>query len=149
MYLAPTGRFADTRAVLPLFSWYGAMLLAAALGGSLPAEEPSGGLAPYTPTRGEWLCLSLNVEQALADSEQIATSPVQVRFAYDRAQPDTIQIRLIVGPGATLPELQRRAAGAEQLARQVAQLRGWDSWMNLERKEIRISEAPAPGPNEQ
>jgi hypothetical protein len=119
------------------------VLALAAVVTSVTGGEPDrGGRVPYTPTQGEWLCMNLNMDQALADSEAIATSGVYVRYVYDKSNPDTIQITLVYGPSGTNSELQARAAAAEKHVHDVARLHGWEQWVKVEFKEEKISGGP-------
>ena len=45
------------------------------------ADADRGGEAPYTPTKGEWLCVLLNSRQALMNSERVPRG-VNVHYLY-------------------------------------------------------------------
>ena len=126
--------------------WFWGTLLVLALAvavTSVTGGEPDrGGRVPYAPTQGQWLCLNLNLDQALADSEAIATSGVHVRYVYDKSNPDTIQITLFYGPNATTSEMQARAAAAEKHVHDVAALHGWEQWVKVEFKEEKRTGSP-------
>ncbi|MBN2474917.1 MAG: hypothetical protein JXB62_09945 [Pirellulales bacterium] len=94
------------------------------------ADKSDGGASPYVTTCGEWLCLSLNVEEAQAT---IHKSPVGVYYAYDPSKPDTIAIQVRYPPGLVAPEAVRnRAELARKRAIAAAALRGWDLWLQLD-----------------
>jgi hypothetical protein len=111
-----------------------------------PAPELDGGGAAYTPTRAEWLCVLLNVDRAVTDGSQFATSGIVARFRCDRARPDTIVIELIYPPRAPKRAVRYRARQAEQEARKMAALRGWDGWLRTQIVEIENPSGPSVEP---
>jgi hypothetical protein len=112
--------------------------LATAMSGSEADRE---GAAPYTPTRGEWLCLVLNTQRALVNSEQEPLD-VHVRYLYDRAKPNTIQVELLFRPDLPEVELRRRAEEAQRHAKEAAKTHGWDGWLKIEFKETQLAGPP-------
>lgn len=113
-------------------------LVAPALSGG---DTNQGGAAPYTPTQGEWLCLVLNTQRALVNSEQQPLD-MQVRYLYNRTRPNTIQIELLFGENVPRVEVQRRAEDAQLRALDAAKVYGWDKWLKLDFKETHLSDAP-------
>jgi hypothetical protein len=107
----------------------------------------NGGGAPYTPTRGEWLCVLLNMDEAAANDIQIPEG-IGVRYEYDLAKPDTIQIEVVYTANVSAKERKRRGKEAEQQARELARLKGWDGWLKTELKETKYSEFPTARPLE-
>lgn len=107
-----------------------AVALAAMFAVLMGADETERGDSPYTPTKGEWLCLNLNLGETFAETFR---SAVVVRYAYDPAKPDTIEIRVSYAPHLLSPEAVRLAiARAKNNARQAAERKGWDSWLKIE-----------------
>jgi hypothetical protein len=101
------------------------ILVAGLMAASQPGNDTErGGASPYTPTKGEWLCLLLNSRQALANSER-APRGVDVHYLYDLSKPDVLRIRLLYvkkparikyvsvrpGPSSTRPKWQRSMGG--------------------------------------
>lgn len=104
----------------------------------LGSDSDRGGDAPYTPTRGEWLCLVLNTQRALVNSEQEPLS-MHVRYLYDRSKPNTIQIELLFGADIPRVEIRRRAEDAERGVREAARIHGWDRWLAIDFKETQLT----------
>jgi len=98
-----------------------------------------GGASPYTPTKGEWLCLFLNSRQALVNSQR-AIGGVAVHYLYDSSKPDTIQIKVLFGEGISAEQVHRRAARAEYHAAEAAKVHGWQDWLKIEREERKITD---------
>ncbi len=98
------------------------------------------GAAPYTPTRGEWLCVLLNARQSLANSEQMRRGSV-VHYLYDRSKPDVILVQVLADEGATKEQIHRRAAHAEIQAREAAKIYGWQDWLQVEHDEQKLTAA--------
>jgi hypothetical protein len=113
-----------------------ATLLAAPQRGT---DSEHGGASPYTPTKGEWLCLFLNSRQALVNSERM-TNGVAVHYLYDASKPDTIQIKVLFGEGASQEQTRRSAARAEQRATEAAKAHGWQDWLKIEREERKVTD---------
>jgi hypothetical protein len=101
-----------------------------------------GGAAPYTPTKGEWLCLLLNSRHALMNSERVPGG-VAVHYLYDLSKPDTIRIKVLYGVGTSPAQVDRYAARAEQHATEAAKARGWLGWLKIEREERRATDQPS------
>ncbi|HEV3006564.1 MAG TPA: hypothetical protein VGX78_18990, partial [Pirellulales bacterium] len=99
------------------------------------------------PTQGEWLCMLLNMDEAAADEMQFPQG-VGIRYRYDHQRPDTIQIEVLYNVNVGVPERQNRAKHAEGQARELAKLKGWDGWLKLELKEIKVSGFPGAKPLE-
>jgi hypothetical protein len=103
-------------------------------------EKDRGGAAPYTPARGEWLCLLLNSRQALASSQR-AAGGVAVHYVYDASKPDTVRIEVLFGEGGSSAEQVRRCAErAEQHAIETAKVYGWQNWLKIEREERKVTD---------
>jgi hypothetical protein len=113
-----------------------ATLLAAAQRG---ADADRGGGAPYTPTKGEWLCLLLNSRQALVNSQRV-TGVVAVHYLYDVAKPDTIQIKILFGEGTSAEQVRRSGDRAERHATEAAKAHGWLDWLKIEREEQKVAD---------
>lgn len=132
----------------PKTSFVAAAAALAILGCLLGADAvDDGGGATYTPTRGEWLCALLNMDEAAANNIQIPEG-IGVRYGYDRAKPDTIKIEVVYTANVSVKERKRRGKEAEQQARGVARLRGWDGWLKTVLLETKYTEFPAPRPLE-
>jgi hypothetical protein len=112
------------------------------------AEQEAGvdGGAPYTPTKAEWLCVLLNVDRAVTDGSQFASSGIVARFRCDHTRPDTIQVELIYPPRAPKRAVRYRARQAEQEARKMAALKGWDGWLKTVLVETEIPSRPGVEP---
>jgi len=120
--------------------WAVAAALAAAAAVFLGASEANRGASSYTPTQGEWLCMSLNIDELFSETYR---SPVVVRYLYDLARPDTIEIRVSYPPQLVTPEAVRmRVAQARLRTMEAAESRGWDVWLKL---EVNVSEEPRRG----
>ncbi len=94
-----------------MFACVAASLLIATIGvaaqsGGVVVHE---GASPYTPTKGEWLCVNLNSRQALINSE-LARSGVGVRYLYDVSKPDSIQIEVLFCQGTRDEQVKRWGA---------------------------------------
>jgi hypothetical protein len=71
---------------------------------------------------------------------------VAVRFVHQRSRPDTIGIELVCNPTVPVERLQTRAEWARKQALNTARSRGWDGWLKIEVKEIRLTDRPKPAP---
>ncbi len=120
----------------------GVLVIVAAGAASAP-DSGTGGATPYTPTQGEWLCLMLNAEQGVFNGEQQPTD-VHVRFLYDRSKPNTIEIELLGDINAVDTEMERQRLVTQQRVLAAAKDRGWDQWLKIEVKAIRITGPPTP-----
>ena len=113
-------------------------LAAAVVVAVMGADQSERGSSPYTPTKGEWLCMSLNVQQALIGGYG-DTGDILVTFAYSPAKPDTItvvvQFSREAGHRGSDP---RQTAYAERQVMAAVELKGWDSWVKIERSVIEI-----------
>ena len=101
------------------------------------ADADRGGAAPYTPTRGEWLCLFLNSRQALMNSER-APGEIAVHYLYDSSKPDVIRIQLRFGEGTSEEQIHRYAARANEHAIEAAKVYGWEKWLKIEHEERKV-----------
>jgi hypothetical protein len=119
----------------------GTIVAAALVTIALGADSDSGGGAAYTPTQGEWLCVLLNMDEASSSDLQFPQG-AGVRFRYDHTQPDTILIEVLYNPNVGAAERRNRAQHADQQAREMAKLKGWDGWLKIEHKEIKITGRP-------
>src|SRR6516225_8404342 len=75
----------------------------------------SGGAGPYSPTRGEWLCVLLNARQALANSEQIPHEML-VHFFYDRSTPNVVYVKVLADKTSDKAVVRRYLARAKERA---------------------------------
>ena len=132
------------RTVVWTLSCGGASLLVAALMAASPrgTETDRGGAVPYTPTRGEWLCLVLNSRQALINSETVRGG-LTVHYLHDKSQPDAIRIKVLFGEGTTPEQVHRYAAQAEEQALAVAKRHGWQDWLKTNLDEQKVTERSA------
>lgn len=107
-------------------------LVAAMVVAAMGAENAERGDSPYAPTKGEWLCMSLNVQQALT-GENGDTGDISVSYAYSPAKPDTITV-VVRYPAnlVTMEAIRAQTASAEQQVKAAAKLKGWDSWVKIE-----------------
>lgn len=130
-----------SRATMRSLLWIATPLLlatfvAASQSGS---DADRGGASPYSPTRGEWLCLVLNARQALANSER-ASSGVVVHYLYDKSKPDTIRIKLLYGDGISESQVHCRASRADRQATEAAETHGWQGWLKIEHEEKKVAD---------
>ena len=97
-------------------------LLATVLAASQQSKDHSrsGGGSPYTPTKGEWLCLLLNARQALLNSERTGAG-VAPHYLYDRSNPDTIRVQVAFGEGVDPHQVRLCENRAEQQVLEAAQ----------------------------
>ena len=118
-----------------------ALLLVATLAAAPQAgtDMSHGGASPYTPTKGEWLCLYLNSRQALANSQR-ATGGVCVHYLYDASKPDTLRIKVLFAEGTSMDQVHRWEAKAERHAAEVAKAHGWQDWLKIEFDEQRVTD---------
>jgi hypothetical protein len=98
-----------------------------------------GGASPYTPTKGEWLCLLLNSRQALVNSQRV-TGGATVHYFYDVSKPDTIRIKVLFGEGSSEEQVHRCTARAEHHAIEAAKAHGWLDWLKIEREEQKVGD---------
>lgn len=117
-------------------SFLAAMLVAASPRGT---DTERGGASPYTPTKGEWLCLLLNSRQALVNRQRV-TGGVVVRYLYDASKPDTMRIKVLFGEGTSEEQVHRYAARAEHHAIEAAKVHGWQSWLKLEHEQRKVTD---------
>jgi len=122
-----------------MFACVAASLLIATIGvaaqsGGVVVHE---GASPYTPTKGEWLCVNLNSRQALINSE-LARSGVGVRYLYDVSKPDSIQIEVLFCQGTQDEQVKRWGALAKLRATEAAKVHGWQNWLTIELREQKV-----------
>jgi hypothetical protein len=116
------------------------LLLATLVGASQPGTDSErGGASPYTPTKGEWLCLLLNSRQALANSQRV-TGVVAARYVYDSSKPNTIRIEVLFGEGTSREQVQRCRVRAEHRAVEAAKAHGWQDWVKIEHEERKVTD---------
>jgi hypothetical protein len=132
--------------------WAVAAIVAVVLGSFALAADPdsdadSGG-ASYTPTRGEWLCMLLNLDEAVSAEMQWAMG-AGVRFRYDHNRPDTIEIEVLYNANVGANERRNRAEHAERQARELAKIKGWDGWLKTKLTETKITKRPSVKPLEE
>ena len=132
------------RTVVWILSCGAGSLLVAALLAAAPrvTELDGGGASPYTPTKGEWLCLFLNSRQALMNSET-ARGGLTVHYLYDKSRPDAIRIKVLFGEGTTQDQVHHYAARAEQHAFEVAKCHGWENWLKTDLDEQKVTDRSA------
>jgi hypothetical protein len=128
------------RTVVWIISCSAASLLVATLvaASQRGTDTQHGGASPYTPTKGEWLCLFLNSRQALANSER-ASRGVDVHYLYDLSKPNVLRIRLLYADGTGKEQVHICSARAEQHATEVAKLYGWQNWLKIEYDEQKVT----------
>ncbi len=101
------------------------------------AHSPSGrpGLAPYTPTEGEWLAL---ITRAGLRREASADRPYSLDIVL--ADPQTLHI--VVRHASTMDREQVRKAieAAREAIRSTAKSYGWDTWVKI-RETVEMSAA--------
>ena len=129
------------RTVVWILSCGAASLFVAAMMAASPrgSDTDRGGASPYTPTKGEWLCLFLNSRQALLNSES-ARGGLTVHYLYDQSQPDAIRIKVLFADGTNPEQVHRFAARAEKEAVEAAKCRGWQHWLKTEIDEEKVTE---------
>lgn len=129
------------RTVVWMLSCGAASLLVATLVAAAPrgTDADRGGASPYTPTKGEWLCLFLNSRQALRNSE-VARGGLAVHYLYDLSKPDVLRIKVLFDEGTTEEQAQRDAARAAEDAIEIAKVHGWQNWLKIEREERKVTE---------
>jgi hypothetical protein len=137
-------------------AWAVAAIVAAVLGSIALAADPdpnsdadsdSGG-ALYTPTRAEWLCVLLNMDEAVSAEMQWAMG-AGVRFRYDHTRPDTVEIEVLYNANVGANERRNRAEHAERQARELAKIKGWDGWLKTKLTETKITRRPGVKPLEE
>jgi hypothetical protein len=102
-------------------------------------ETDRGGASPYTPTRGEWLCVFLNSRQALINSERVPNA-VAAHYLYDLSNPDTVRIEVLPTEGVSEEQVQRRAAQAKYEVSEAAKVYGWQNWLKVELDERKVTD---------
>jgi hypothetical protein len=129
------------RTVVWIVACGAASLLVATLVAASPrgTDTERGGASPYTPTKGEWLCLYLNSRQALVNSQR-TMGGVAVHYLYDLSNPDTVRIKVLFGDGISEEQVHRCAARAEHHATEVAKAHGWLDWLKIERDERKVTD---------
>jgi hypothetical protein len=130
--------------LVPYFAWSGGLLMVAAMAVPLLGNgEDTGGGTPYTPTRGEWLSLILNLEENVAGLQEVRR-PATVCYRHTPDKPDTIQIELHVADEMEPAQIRTLAGAAEQRVLKAAKRRGWDRWVKIEVKQTEQSEWQRP-----
>jgi hypothetical protein len=143
--LASWSRFPWRTAGWILSSAAATVVVATLMAASGPGNETDrGGASPYSPTRGEWLCVVLNSRQALFNSERVSNA-VAVRYLYDLSRPDTVRIEVLTIDGASEEQLQRRAAQAKNEATEAAKVYGWQNWLKVELDERKVTDRLSEG----
>ncbi|MEE8453066.1 MAG: hypothetical protein V3R99_14165 [Thermoguttaceae bacterium] len=109
------------------------MILSPAANG---ADDPGRGGDPYIPSQAEWLCLTLNVDDAV-NAIYRSAGDIAIRYVWDESRPDTVEIFLsypskLVGPRA----VEVRAEQAKSRLLEAAGRRGWRSWLKMEVRVI-------------
>jgi len=100
-------------------------------------DDGGSGGDPYLPSKAEWLCMTLNVKQAVHAAYR-SLGDVAVRFTCDDARPDTVEIVLTYPPTLVRRQaVERRAEKAKDFLMEAARRRGWDSWLKV---EVRVVE---------
>ena len=115
------------------------LTLVAALSGN---EAGSKGALPYTPTQGEWLCLFLNTQEALMNSEHFAAGTTTLRYFYDHARPDTIRVEVFWSEGTPWKQVLLQANEAERRVTEAAKIRHWQRWVKVEHADKQVAEMP-------
>ncbi len=138
---SPSHSWFGWRTVVWIFSCGATSLLVATLVAASPrgTDTDRGGASPYTPTKGEWLCVFLNSRQALVNSQRV-TGGVAVQYLYDVSRPDTIRIKVLFGEGSSEVQVHRCTARAEHHAIEVAKAHGWLDWLKIEREERKVTD---------
>lgn len=113
-----------------------AVVAAAQRGGS------SGGAEPYSPTRGEWLCVLLNARQALSNSEQVPHATL-VHYFYDRSTPNVIFLKVLADKSSDKAVVRRILARAKEHAIATAKIYGWQDWLQVEQTDQEFTEDSA------
>jgi hypothetical protein len=128
------------RTVVWILSCGAALLLVATLyaASQRGTETDRGGASPYTPSKGEWLCVLLNSRQALMNSERVPRG-VNVHYVYDLSKPDVLGIRLLYVEGTGKDQVRICAARAESYATEAARVYGWQNWLKIEFEERTIT----------
>ena len=89
------------------------------------------GAAPYTPSKGEWLCMVLNSRQALVNSQRIPAG-ADAEYLYDSSKPNTITVRLIFNENTSEAQLRRCADRARRHVTEAAKVHGWEGWLTID-----------------
>ena len=90
---------------------------------STPARP---GVAPYTPTEGEWLAL---VTRAGLRREATPDRPYSLDIVL--ADPQTLQIMIRHASTMDKEQLRRAIEGARETIRNTAKSYGWDKWVKI------------------
>ncbi len=93
------------------------------------------GLAPYTPTEGEWLAL---VIRAGLRREASPDQPYSIDIVL--ADPETIQIVVRYQSTANRDKMNQTIAAAKEAIRSTARSYGWDKWVKI-RESVEMSAA--------
>jgi len=94
------------------------------------------GSEPYTPTKREWLLLSLVQEKAIWDSAN--TGEVQFTFSADD-DPDTIDVNVVYAKSAAKETVDDAFVYATLRVRQLAMHYGWN-WVKIRKLEMKMPE---------
>jgi hypothetical protein len=118
-----------------------ALLLAATLVSASQngIHKDRGGDSPYTPTKGEWLCLFLNSRRALVNSER-SLAGIAVHYMYDRSKPDTLKIQVLYVDGVGEEQVHRCSDRAERHVTEAAGIYGWQDWLQIEHEERKVTD---------
>ncbi len=84
------------------------------------------GLAPHTPTAGEWLAL---VMRATLRREATSDNPYSLDVVL--AGPDTLQLLIRYRPPLTREGLNKTVEAAREAIKNQAKVYGWDRWVKI------------------
>ncbi|MGC3976115.1 MAG: hypothetical protein QM771_17270 [Nitrospira sp.] len=84
------------------------------------------GIAPYTPTEGEWLAL---VTRAGLRREATPDRPYSIDIVL--ADPQTLQILVRHASTMDREQLKKAIEGARETIRNTAKSYGWDKWVKI------------------
>jgi hypothetical protein len=98
------------------------------------------GREPYTPTKQEWLLLSLVGDKTTWDYAN--TGEVQFTFSADD-DPETIDVLVAYAKSATKEDVDNASSFAESRIRELATRHGWN-WVRIRKSEMKMPEIKAP-----
>jgi hypothetical protein len=99
------------------------------------SQHPGG--EPYTPTKQEWLLLSLFQDKASWDASN--SGEVQFTFSADDDDPETIDVLVFYAKTATKEAVDNAFSFAEMRIRDLAGHHGWN-WVKIRKSEMKMPE---------
>jgi hypothetical protein len=120
------------------FTMFLVLIILASAQTHISSQHP--GSEPYTPTKREWLLLSLVQDKMLWDFGN--SGEVQFTFSADD-DPDTIDVNVTYAKSATKETVDDAFVYATSQIRQLAIRYSWN-WVKIRRLEMKMPEVKAP-----